>query len=263
MKCYTDDLDTMMNVILSSNAVGVKLQGDGAPENIDIKRVLGSNWQVAGLYPEASGAYTYTITSQTLGCESVATANDTLNFTLNVGAPKASFTVNSEKFVVPFLVEFNNTSTGATGYKWGFADEESDANMSQLTNTTHNYVVGRGDDEPYVVTLIANYDNQCYDTYTLDLTGYRVVVPNIFTPNEDGINDLFLLGPEGVESVDIVIYNRWGRKVAEWAEIDGSWNGKAIGTNMDCSTGTYYYTIKFVGVGEAVKNVNGSFYLTR
>jgi gliding motility-associated-like protein len=65
--------------------------------------------------------------------------------------------------------------------------------------------------------------------------------PNIFTPNGDGQNDVFLLQNlrEGEEAL---VYNRWGIKVAEISNRNNSWDGRsAAGEN--CVNGVYYYII--------------------
>ena len=43
-----------------------------------------------------------------------------------------------------------------------------------------------------------------------------LVVPNIFTPNGDNINDVFRISGSGIVSADVKIFDRWGKKVAGW-----------------------------------------------
>ena len=64
----------------------------------------------------------------------------------------------------------------------------------------------------------------CIDIDTCSL--YHL--PNVFTPNGDGINDLFkpYYPYQGVEKIGIKIFNRWGRKVFETSNPDINWNGK-------------------------------------
>ncbi len=72
-------------------------------------------------------------------------------------------------------------------------------------------------------------------------------VPNVFTPNGDGDNDVFRLGgtPDPCyDSLTVTIYNRWGKKVYEsedpYFEWDGTLKGKG---NADCAEGTYFVLI--------------------
>jgi len=69
-------------------------------------------------------------------------------------------------------------------------------------------------------------------------------VPNIFTPNNDGTNDLFVPFPyRFVESVDAKIYNRWGTLVFETTDPDLKWDGTDLNSGEKLSDGTYYYVI--------------------
>jgi gliding motility-associated-like protein len=68
-------------------------------------------------------------------------------------------------------------------------------------------------------------------------------LPNIFTPNGDGINDLFIPFPyQFVESVEMRIYNRWGQLVFETTNPDITWNGTNMENGEVLSEGVYYYT---------------------
>ena len=71
---------------------------------------------------------------------------------------------------------------------------------------------------------------------------------NVFTPNNDGINDVFEILGDQYLSYDIKIYNRWGIVVFEKSNIEIQavnhfWNGKVMNTGKDCPDGTYYYLI--------------------
>lgn len=70
-------------------------------------------------------------------------------------------------------------------------------------------------------------------------------MPNVFTPNGDGFNDLFL--PKVINNVyqaNMTIYNRWGVKIFETNNINNGWDGTFKG--KQCDSGWYYWTIKFM-----------------
>lgn len=69
-------------------------------------------------------------------------------------------------------------------------------------------------------------------------------LPNVFTPNNDGFNDVFVpmrITPELISSVKMHIFNRWGRTVFDTEEIFINWNGCVGGTGQPCAPGTYFY----------------------
>jgi gliding motility-associated-like protein len=69
---------------------------------------------------------------------------------------------------------------------------------------------------------------------------YRL--PNVFTPNEDDINDRFRPFPyTSVDHIDLRIFNRWGRIVFETDDPDINWDGKNMNNNIPCSAGAYFY----------------------
>lgn len=86
---------------------------------------------------------------------------------------------------------------------------------------------------------VSNYSN----VVCLDITSCAIYeLPNVFTPNGDGFNDLFIPFPyDFVESVDMLIFNRWGGKVFSTKDPDINWDGKNQFTKLDCSTGVYYF----------------------
>ncbi len=82
-------------------------------------------------------------------------------------------------------------------------------------------------------------DSVCIDIY--DCLDYRL--PNVFTPNGDGSNDLFQpFEPyHGVEKVEIFIYNRWGKRVFHTQDPAILWDGTDEMTHQPCSAGVFYY----------------------
>ncbi len=97
----------------------------------------------------------------------------------------------------------------------------------------------------YTVVAVDSFGNVspysipvCQDIETCDI--YEL--PNVFTPNGDGVNDLLIPFPyDFVESVNMNIYNRWGSKVFETKNPDILWDGRNQFTKLDCSEGVYYY----------------------
>ncbi len=68
-------------------------------------------------------------------------------------------------------------------------------------------------------------------------------IPNIFSPNDDGVNDTFLPYSDcgaNLLSYEMKIFNRWGRLVFETTSLDEGWNGKAGGKDLPSEIYVYY-----------------------
>lgn len=80
-----------------------------------------------------------------------------------------------------------------------------------------------------------------YHPYVLANTVEELSIPNVFTPNQDGTNDQYLITGKGLTEFNIVIVNRWSEVVFESDDINTSWDGTTKGRM--CSQGTYFYLI--------------------
>jgi gliding motility-associated-like protein len=88
----------------------------------------------------------------------------------------------------------------------------------------------------------------------------KFLIPEVFTPNGDGVNDFFVI--KGIQKTEntLTIYNRWGNKVYKMDNYDNTWNGmpNVTGTlgNQKLPQGTYYYILEFKGETN-LKTTNG------
>lgn len=113
----------------------------------------------------------------------------------------------------------------------------------------------------YNVTLIVADTNGCFHEYTTSvIVTNEFHVPNVFTPNGDGTNEIFELKADVFESFDIVILNRWGNVVHERQDATGTylWDGRAQNGDR-VSDGVYFYhlygTLTDGTIGEKHGNV--------
>ena len=167
----------------------------------------------------------------------------------------AAFTPNPTTGETPLTVNFTNNSVGASTYAWSFGTGD----VSTATSPSYVYnPLGS-----FYACLVAISATNCTDTICDSIHIYInsvFIVPNIFTPNNDGSNDVFAVKSNGLKKMDAEIYNRWGQKIYEWHTPLGGWDGHT-GSGVLASAGTYYYIIKATGIDAKEYFEKGSFSL--
>lgn len=135
------------------------------------------------------------------------------------------------------VVEFTNTSNGAMNVEWNFGDYD----YSNDWHPTHAYT----DTGYYEVTQTVYNAYGCSDTLSqwLYVHGDLVLyLPNTFTPNGDGLNEVFQLSGIGFESFELLIFDRWGTLIKTITDLNDSWNGSYRGEN--CQDGVYVWKLR-------------------
>lgn len=151
--------------------------------------------------------------------------------------PVAQFTVDPIDGIgtTPLLVNFTNGSSGHREWYWSFGDSTPIDSVD--FNVSHTYPEGG------IFRVILNVSNDFGCTDTLGFTVLaleELVIPNVFTPNGDGSNDefYFKIDPNSVNTFKATIFDRWGKKVTEFASVKDKWDGGNF------PAGTYYYIIE-------------------
>ncbi|MDP1802875.1 MAG: gliding motility-associated C-terminal domain-containing protein [Bacteroidota bacterium] len=87
----------------------------------------------------------------------------------------------------------------------------------------------------------------------------KLEVPNVFTPNGDGSNDVFFLKVANVAEINAIIFDRWGNKVYESTSTTGNieWDGKSS-AGKELPAGTYFYIIKATGKDDKTYDQKGN-----
>lgn len=78
------------------------------------------------------------------------------------------------------------------------------------------------------------------------ITICSVTAPNIFTPNNDDVNDVFKITSKNIATLNCKIYNRWGILVSELTKTNEVWDGRST-SGLQCVAGIYYYILKALG----------------
>ncbi|MES2838521.1 MAG: gliding motility-associated C-terminal domain-containing protein [Bacteroidota bacterium] len=158
----------------------------------------------------------------------------------------------------PLTVFATNLTTGTNTYVWDFGNSQTSTDVDASTI----YDV----DGTYIITLTATSDIKCIDTATTTIIvepNYSVVIPNVFSPNGDGPNDIFTITYIGVKSVSGYIYNRWGKKVFDINSITDQWNGKIKGDGSDAPDGVYFLVLNVTPLFGEVKEYKNTITLVR
>lgn len=138
--------------------------------------------------------------------------------------PIANFYTNPNEGIENLPIYFGNQSQNATYYYWEFGNDE----YSTETNPTNTYV----DEGDYLVTLIATDLRGCVDTVIKPFKvhpEYFGYIPNTFSPNGDGINDVFKGEFTGIKTSEMYIFNRWGDIIYKSDNTRASWDGTENG----------------------------------
>ena len=177
--------------------------------------------QASGLFGTGVGVAPVVTVTDANGCvvsDTVEIPNDPpalASFTLEGVNPQDDILLSEANLL------FANQSQFAVSYLWDFGD----GGMSEQTQPRHTYT----QEGEYTITLTA-WDERfaCPDTATLTI---RVVfdgvvfIPNAFSPNGDGANDVFYFFGDGIEEVEVSIFDRWGRLMAILNSPAEGWDG--------------------------------------
>ncbi len=190
----------------------------------------------------ADSVYTFYVQQQNGNCPS-----NYAPVTLTVVNIGASFvTTPPDSGEIPLKLIFDNTSFGTDSildnFLWTFGDGDS----SILFNPLHTY----DDTGIFNITLtVTDKFGVCIadTTYSIYAKGTSTAVPpNIFTPNGDGVNDVFNLIHKNLSIGEGAIYNRWGELIFKWRSVEAGWDGRTISGTV-APDGVYYYLITATG----------------
>jgi gliding motility-associated-like protein len=137
--------------------------------------------------------------------------------------------------VVSYVVYFTPTLGGALAV----IDTIRGVSNTSLLNTPDSLSIAGC----YAIAAVDSFNNvsRMSDTICVDNCPYYIL-PNVFTPDGDGVNDKFNAFPYMfVKDVEMTIFDRWGAKVFETKNPKISWDGKNSQTGGQCSDGTFYY----------------------
>jgi gliding motility-associated-like protein len=237
---------------------GITVSGGDAP--------LGYTWfsspanTIAGNTPglvKLNGGNYYMIVSDANGC-----SDTTTTIFVDDKSPVIPPPLYEEVYVKRFTTgRFTPLNPGTGTYE--FFDDATSSNPI-LTNTTGAFttpVLSAGRD--YYVRFVTGSCKSVrtkVHVYVIDFS--KVFVPNAFTPNNDGINDVLRIKVYGKIIIDqFVVYNRWGQTVFLGGEVNKGWDGTYKG--QPAAAGNYIWTIQGYDIDGTPINLKGSVMIIR
>ena len=189
------------------------------------------------------GNYNVSLTAVTdKGCIDSMTVTDMIHV---YSYPKAVFTMAPQPTtIINPTITFTDKSTDSYGtlssWQWLFGD------MTDATSTEENPTHTYQDTGTYCAMLTVTNIHGCKDSVTECLVispQFTLYIPDAFSPNGDGINDIFQATGQFVHNFKMYIFDRWGSLLYYSEDINKGWNGTANGGSVVCQEDTYVYMI--------------------
>jgi len=198
------------------------------------------------------------------------------SYTLNISVETDSGTLTAKR-IIP-VVRNAKASFSASFLYPGYPTELELTNFS--TATVKNYWIFSGD-EPidsafstvkaysrsgnYTVTLVAVGARNCNDTssYSFKIAdSSAVILPNVFTPNGDGANDIYKPTTFGIAALNGYVFGRDGTLVYSWNTVNGFWDGHFV-NGTPCANGVYFVVVDAIGFDDKPYKLSGTVTLLR
>lgn len=208
------------------------------------------------LISDAPGVYRIVVTNILNGCVSTSEMR-VVNGTLT-----ADFKASAIRGFAPLQVDFTNLSRSSSNIlnfnsTWNFGNGTYSVTESSTLSPKVKYV----NPGSYTVQLYAQRGT-CIESKQLLISVEQpseLQIPNIFTPNNDGVNDVFIVPHTGIKSITLSITNRWGIQVF-YANSDSVnqivWDGTRHGEPVP--DGVYFITLKAIGYDGKTHDYKGS-----
>lgn len=200
-------------------------------------------------------SYTVTITDAN-GCTATQVATVTAN-----PVPVATISTNATNGIFQINGTGNLCFTGTPNV--GFWDWTFSNNLN-VSGQTPCITITAADTGLFCAELLVVDSGGCFDTteLCLEILNVSYSIPNVFTPNGDGNNDVFMITNEGMEKLHCRIYDRWGVLVYEWDSPTGSWNGQTL-NGKQATDGVYYFTAHMEDFTNKIYEESGFIHLIR
>lgn len=174
---------------------------------------------------------------------------DSISISINgIGFPTAGFEISDSVYIVDEVITINNTSSSdVVSWNYNFDNNSTSTNNTPTIsyNSSGSYTICQN------VTNAYNCESQFCTQITIIEQNIPLVVPNVFTPNGDEQNEIFII-QNSTNETNLYVFDRWGNEVFHAAPYLNNWNGKHK-NGQELSEGTYFYIIENKATNEELK----------
>ena len=205
--------------------------------------------------------------------DEIPTISPTATYTTEEGEEENSNMSGNAPLLGIFRANPQNVGSYSATYEWRFTfNGESEPYLTRYEEDTEYTFTKAGTHSIVVYATFINgndtiaYTQEYWDEVgpmTVTISESKLEMPNAFSPNGDGINDIYKAkdGYQSIIEFHAYIFNRWGQKLYEWDDPAGGWDGKYNG--KDVKQGVYFVLVKAKGADGRTFNIRRDVNLLR
>lgn len=185
--------------------------------------------------------------------QSIPGANPVMTVITDEGEQEETSYEGSAPVEIRFEARPENSDSYTAYYEWRFytqGNESSPYIIRYDENTAYTFMTSGQTFIDLLITFVDGKDTINYEMdepFVVSVSESKLEMPNAFSPNGDGINDVYKAkdGWQSIVSFKAAIFTRWGKKLYEWNDPDGGWDGKVNGHVVP--DGAYYCVVQAKG----------------
>lgn len=165
----------------------------------------------------------------------------------------------------PAVIAFSATNTDAVIHnEWQIAQDENFEYILYRFNDKDVEHTFEEEGTFYARFVGSNVDGSCQafgETYTITIGSSELRIPNAFSPNDDGVNDIWKVGYRSLLDFKCWIFDRYGNQIYYFTDPNSGWDGTYRGKKVD--PGVYYYVIEATGADDKKYKKGGDINIIR
>lgn len=205
--------------------------------------------------------------------DEIPTISPTATYVTEEGEEENSNMSGNAPLLGRFRANPQNVGSYSATYQWRFTlNGESEPYLTRYEEDTEYTFTKAGTHNIVVYATFINgndtiaYTQEYWDEVgpmSVTISESKLEMPNAFSPNDDGINDIYKAkdGYQSIIEFHAYIFNRWGQKLYEWDDPAGGWDGKYNG--KDVKQGVYFVLVKAKGADGRTFNIRRDVNLLR